>query len=486
MRLYWMLGLLCVGCATVPRAPEASADGKPPQETVYLVPLEEALMATRLIFEERRFGVFERETKGKLELFTSAYQPGNTPQGAQSWERYYVTGERVGPRQSVVRVFRLQYDEMTQTGASTPPKSMDMPTTGGSGPVVYRPRGKTDFEVGPFEGAPGLEGFAFVRGLRDLEVESRLIARLEMVPALEVVGSMAPAPARSIVVDEDASAAEQQSPPAACAEALAGAEPLLAPKHTLLLADPLGTRELPAAALQLLCDASAKGTPVALGLSIPAAEQFLLDEYLASQGRSQDLQTLLMHSNFWRRDFQDGRSSRSVLWLIEQARRLRASGRAVSLVAIDSNGASGNAREEEMARNVLAFRAKHADAWLLVLAGDVHVRPGSVDWDDDFQPLGARLTRALPSAVRALDVGFQRGSQYACRYNTWEKVECDVFARSPTEESRQEPGVANGVRLFPEPSDSGFHGRLYVGALTASPPAMQRGGKAGEAPSAQR
>jgi hypothetical protein len=174
-----------------------------------------------------------------------------------------------------------------------------------------------------------------------------------------------------------------------------------------------------------------------------------------------------------------------MLWLIEQARRLRASGRAVSLVAIDSNGASGNAREAEMAKNVLAFREKHPDAWMLVLAGDVHVRPGSVKWDDDFEPLGARLSKALPS-VRALDVGFARGSQYACRYNVFEKVECEVFARSPTDESRQEPGVTNGVRLFSEPSDSGFHGRLYVGALTASPPAMQRGAQAGEAPTARR
>jgi len=472
MRLYWMLGLLSVGCATVPRAPEPSADGKPAQETVYLVPVEEALQATRLIFEEQRFGVFEREDG--LELYTSAYEPGDYPPGARSWERYYVKGERLGPRQSVVRVFRLRYDQLTQTGASQVPKEMGTWEAEQYAKSNFTRRAKTDFQVEPFEGAPSQEGFEFVKGYRDLEVERRLLTRLEMVPALEVVGGAAPAPVRSILVDEEAAAAEQTSPPAACGEALAGAEPLLAPKQTLLLADPLGTRELPAAALQLLCDASARGTPVALGLSIPASEQFLLDTYLASEGRSQDLQSMLMLSNFWRRDYQDGRSSRAVLWLIEQARRLRASGREVSLVAIDSNGASGNAREAEMEKNVLAFRQKHPDAWLLVLAGDVHVRPGRVDWDGDFEPLGARLSRALPS-LRALDVGFARGSQYACRYNIWEKVECNVFARSPTDEASQEPGVTNGVRLFPEPDDSGFHGRLYVGALTASPPAMQRG-----------
>jgi hypothetical protein len=292
------------------------------------------------------------------------------------------------------------------------------------------------------------------------------------VPALEVVGGAAPAPVRSILVDEDAAAAEQKSPPAACAEALAGSEPLLAPKLTLLLADPLGTRELPTAATQLLCDASAKGTPVAVGLSIPSSEQFLLEQYLASEGRSQDLQSMLMLSNFWRREYQDGRSSRAMLWLIEQARRLRASGRAVSLVAIDSTGASGNAREEEMASNVLAFREKNADAWMLVLAGGVHVRTQGVAWDSDFEPLGARLVRARPG-VKALDVGFERGTQFACRYNVWEKVECNVFALSPAEEARQAPGTAPGVQLFAEPSQDGFHGRLHVGALTASPPALK-------------
>jgi hypothetical protein len=212
--------------------------------------------------------------------------------------------------------------------------------------------------------------------------------------------------------------------------------------------------------------------PVALGLSLPASEQALLDEYLASPGRPSDLEALLRRGAFWRRTYQDGRGSRAIVWLIEQARRLRASGREVSLVAFDSNGASGNAREEEMARHVLAFRQRHPDVWMVVLAGGVHMRTARVGWDGDFEPLGARLSRVLPS-VRALDVGFVRGSQFSCRYNVWEKVECNVFAISPTQEALQGPDAAQGVRLFAEPSPEGFHGRLYVGALSASPPALQ-------------
>jgi hypothetical protein len=47
-------------------------------------------------------------------------------------------------------------------------------------------------------------------------------------------------------------------------------------------------------------------------------------------------------------------------------------------------------------------------------------------------------------------VGFSRGTQFACRYNVWDEVECNVFAISPTLEVRQASDVKPGVRLFPQ------------------------------------
>lgn len=488
MRVYWLVGLLGVGCATARQDMANPLGGEMPKtETVYRVPLDEAMMVARRIFEERRYDVFERE-KG-TELFTSAHEPAIHPPGAATWERYYVKGERLGPRETLVRVFRLRYEELsgagTKSGAAN--EEADMVAKAGprptSGPSMDRdgvtpnPQGTryihSDFTQGPFAGAPQLEGFQVAQGFRDMEVEGVLLTRLERVPALEIVGGAAPAKDRSTVTEvvEEASAPSIEQP-AACGEALRGAAPLLTKGGTLLVADPLGTRELPTAALQLLCDASAKGLPVALGLSLPAAEQPLLDEYLASAGQSADQEKLLTRGSFWRRTYQDGRGSRAVTWLIEQARRLRASGRAVSLVALDSDGASGNAREEEMAKHALAFRQKNPDAFLVALSGGVHVRTGGVGWDGSFEPFGARLSKALPG-VRSLDVGFTRGTQFACRYNVWEKVECNVFAISPTAETLQPPEVANGVQLFAQPSPEGFHGRLYVGALSASLPALK-------------
>ncbi|RKG79022.1 hypothetical protein [Corallococcus terminator] len=470
MRWHWMLGLsLCVGgCASLTR--DLHADGMeqgelPTEETVYLVPLDEALLTMRRVFEEQRYDVFERE--GQNELYTSAHEPGMNRPGNRTFERYFVKGAKVGPRQSVIRVFRLRYREQ-DTNIEQKPKWLNERVQ-----EEEKYLARKTFDRTSFDGVPAMEGFTLVRGIRDLPLERRLLSKLEMVPSLELVGGKTSAPVRSVKVagwDEDAS-----QPAPRCGEPLEGVEPLLVAGQTVLVADPLGTRELPEAATRMLCDAAGKKLPVALALSMPSEDQSTLDEYVTSEGTNADLERLLVVSSFWRRVHQDGRSSSAVLHLIEQARRLRSQGNVVTVLAFDSNAASGNAREEEMAKNLIAYRQENPGVWMLALAGDVHVRTKPVSWNKDYDPLGSRLTRALPSSpVKALEVGFTRGSQFSCRFNVWEQVECNVYALSPSVEVRQEPGTPRGVALFAAPSDKGFHGRLYVGALNASPPVIQR------------
>ncbi|MBN9685317.1 MULTISPECIES: hypothetical protein [unclassified Corallococcus] len=471
MRLHWLLGLsLCVGgCASLTKdlhddTPED--EEVPTEETVYLVPLDEALFTMRRVFEEQRYDVFERADHN--ELYTSAHEPGVNLPGNRTYERYFVKGASLGPRQSVIRVFRLRYREQ-DTNIEVKPKWLNERI---QDEEKYLSR-KT-FERFTFEGVPDMEGFKMVRGTRDLPLERKLLAKLEMVPSLELVGGRTTAPVRAVQVegwDDDTA----QPPPVKCGEPLQGVEPLLTAGNTVLVGDPLGTRELPEIATRMLCDAVEKKLPVALALSMPSEDQGALDDYLASAGHGPDLERLLVVSSFWRRVYQDGRSSGALLRLIEQARRLRAQGHAVTVLAFDSNNASGNAREAEMAKNLIAYRQANPDTWLLALAGDVHVRTKPVSWNKDFEPLGWRLTKALPeSPVKALEVGFTRGSQFSCRFNVWEQVDCNVFALSPTAELRQEPGTPRKVALFDRPSDTGFHGRLWVGALNASPPVIQR------------
>jgi hypothetical protein len=493
MRLFGLLvAVLGLGCASLRdggRTTSVTGDDEsgelPTEEVIHLVPVEDGMRTVRQLLEAQRYDVLEKE--GGLEMFTSAHEPGKSAYGSRILERYYVKGQRMGPRHSLIRVFRLIYNEADKavevsfTGAHK--RNVQVFVSEGEHPFDAQQVFKTAPDAqgtrlhalgDPFPQAPGSEEFRFARGYRDLNIERELLKRLEMAPALELVGGSASIPVRSFVVEEGGDTATPEALEPECGQALAGVEPLLEPKGTLLLADPLGTRELPMAAMRMVCDAVARGLPVTLALSLPASEQPLLEKYLATEGLSQDVQQLLAESSFWRRVYQDGRSSRAMLWLVEQVRRLRASGKDVSLVAFDSDKESGNAREARMAANLLKYREAHPDSWLLVLAGGTHVRTARVGWDSSFEPLGARLSRELPG-VRALAVGFSRGSQFSCRYNVWGDVECNVFGINPTREARHAPGQSAGVQLFAEPLKEGFHGRLYLGALSASPPALQPG-----------
>ncbi|MCP3103725.1 hypothetical protein LZ198_33065 [Myxococcus sp. K15C18031901] len=475
--------------------PETGEYETPKEELVYRVPVEDAMMTARRVLEEQRYDVLEKE--GGLEMFSSAHEPGKNDPGLRTFERYYVKGERMGPRQSLVRVYRLRYNELETNVEETPgimgsdnSREMRVFNANDRHPFDARMEAFTSAPgsngarqvamLNPFPNAPGMERFRYVHGIRDMGIETTLLQRLEMVPALEVVSGNAPIPMRSVLMD-DAGESVTSLPPA-CDTGAEGASPplleggassLLGPGQVLLVADPLGTREVPTAALRMLCEATTRGLPVTLALSVPSTEQPFLEAYLSSAGLSSDAQALLSGSGFWRRTYQDGRSSRATLWLVEQVRRLRAHGKDVAVVAIDTSKAQGDAREAEMARSLLAFRATRPTAWTLVLTGSVHARTAKAAWDSDFEPLGARLAKALPSSVRALDVGFRRGTQFACRFNVWEEIECDVFGISPTREAWQADAVAPGIQLSAEARPDGFHGRLYLGALSASAPMLQ-------------
>ncbi len=99
MRLFAMwVGLLSVGCAALTRplgavpGPETGEYGLPEKETVYLVPIEEAMRMTRRILDEQSYDVLEKE--GGLEMFTSAHEPGKNPYGSRILERYYSAAPR--------------------------------------------------------------------------------------------------------------------------------------------------------------------------------------------------------------------------------------------------------------------------------------------------------------------------------------------------------------------------------------------------------
>ncbi|RKH62838.1 hypothetical protein D7X55_11095 [Corallococcus sp. AB049A] len=473
MRWHWTLGLLCMtGCASVSRGLDGDpldTEPIPKVERIYLVPLDEAMLVARRLLEEQRLDIFENNTTH--ELYSQSWEIGVNMRGNRTFERYLVRPEEVGPRQSIVRIYRLQYREADDAVEEQVPEPGSQRAND-----HYSNHFREVFAHEKFEAVPQMEGFKLRRGFRDLPQERKLLMRLEMVPSLELVGGKASIPVRDVKVTGWTPETPDVAP--RCGDPVEGVDALITPGGTVLVADPMGTRELPDAAARMLCDATTKKLPVALALSVPSVHQGALDEYLNSAGEDADLERLLVLSDFFRRVDQDGRSSAGVIHLLEAARRLRAQGHAVSVVAFDSKEAAGNAREAEMAANLTAFRKEHPDAWMLVLAGDVHVRTGGVNWDSKFEPMGHRLAAALPgSQVRALDVGFARGAHYACRFNVWQQVDCDVHGINPAAEARQEPNTPRKVALFDEPGKTGFHGRLYLGTLSPSLPVLQRNTK---------
>ncbi|WP_342378696.1 hypothetical protein NVS55_04800 [Myxococcus stipitatus] len=457
-RIGMVLGLLgCMGCSFFTRGistqynPETGQYETPSHEVVYLAPVEDAMMSARRILEAQSFDVLEKEDGT---VMFSSFIPDVIPP-----ERYYIKGERLGPRQSLVRVFRVRYNQLSPSGPDA---------TSRAGQQPWPKNLATDFK-----NIPGLEGYQPAFGYRDMDIEQKLLALMEMAPALEPVSGNPPIHVRSVVIEDPGEAAEATARAAPeCGAPVEGAASLFSAGGVVLMADPLGTQEVPSALVRMSCEATAQGLPVTLALSLPGSEQPLLERYLESDGGVAAVQELLTGSAFWRRTYQDGRSSGAMLWLVEQTRRLRASGKDVALVAIDTDKAQGNEREAELAENLLKAQAARPHAWTVALTGSIHARTLETNWNGKLEPMGARVARALP-ATRMLDVGFQRGSQFACRYNIWGEVECDVFGISPSLEARQSSKQTAGLELYSAQKPDGFHGRLYLGALNASPPALQ-------------
>jgi hypothetical protein len=317
------------------------------------------------------------------------------------------------------------------------------------------------------------------RGVRDRDVEKELVERLEQFASLEFTGGAydvprAPAAPGDPLVTQQWEQEDGGTPfagPGPCGQPIVGLGPLSSPGATVLVGEQLGTREVPAAVGNMACELAQVGRSVLLGLSLPREEQAGIDAYVKSQGSNEDVAQLLA-GPFWRQVPRDGRSSRALVVLLERVRRWRAAGLDIRPFAYDASDTKGNAREEAMARELMAQRKAHPQATLLVLGGNYHVRSqDGAPWSRSFMPVGYRLTQEGVSHV-SLDAAFARGKRWACSVNSYHEPECRVYATSPSAESYSRPGLAPSVQLFRKPSEAGFHGLLHVGVITPSIPAL--------------
>lgn len=231
----------------------------------------------------------------------------------------------------------------------------------------------------------------------------------------------------------------------------------------ILLGELHGLDAVPAFAIDLACRLAAAGKPVLLALEIPRQEQDRIDAFLASKGGTTN-EAALLDGAFWRREAQDGRSSRARLALLDVARTLRAEGVPLRVVAVDDAAVPGLARDEVMASALLAARKPGETVVLLV--GDLHARtkPGA-PWNANMVWAGVHLRAKEPKLV-ALDNRYLAGEAWVCVGNA--PSDCGIR----TVKGR---GVGSDFRIerFAVTDSTGFDGTFDVGTATPSMPARE-------------
>lgn len=262
-----------------------------------------------------------------------------------------------------------------------------------------------------------------------------------------------------------------------CGPGVEGMEQVLLPGAVVLLGEVHGTREIPALAGTLACHAASMGAPVVVALELPREEQPAVDAYLESDG-GQEARLALMQGTFWRRPYQDGRGSEAVVALVERLRVWRQrDGLEVSVLAYDAPG-QGNVRAEALARRLRWGRMRVPDGTLLVLVGNVQARVvKGAEWDPELSPLGWQLAKeGLP--VKSLDARFGEGTAWTCRLAPDGGIPCGEGPAipppgTPPERDLEYEGEKPFVRMLDARGREGYHGVFYVGAVTASPPAVE-------------
>ena len=468
-RWVWtLLPLLWLGCATGVKGLEV-----PQEEALYDAPLEELWPSVRQFFTDHRMPF--REDKGSYVLQTEWREEFGGSRVAGFWHRYLVLGKRETPTRGklwIIRVTRSANRTLAPSGEELEWGSSRTLFAGadeGAAPGERAVGNMSIEDMADFQDAARgdnavLSGSA--QGARDLVMEWRVFRAV--APGLARREPSSPEAPRVARVPEARTA------PAAlveCGQPIIGLPAQARPGGVLLLGELHGTREVPRFVAQGACQTASLGQPVTVGLELPVENQERVTRFLRSAGGEEDW-LKLMEAPFWRNPYPDGRGSEAMANLLDQLRQLRAQGLDVDAFVFDHPGAQGQAKEDLLADTVLAWVRRTPGRFFVVVSGNIHPRttPG-LPWDRDYQPMGLKLSRQWPGVV-ALDVAYNTGSAWICSVTgeTKQGLECGV---------RPARGKDNGdrffVHLFDRPNPEGYHGVFYVGAVTASLPAVHRG-----------
>ncbi len=253
-------------------------------------------------------------------------------------------------------------------------------------------------------------------------------------------------------------------PPTAAVEELAGLEPHLRPGTVLVLGELHGTVEAPAFVSRAVKLARVKGLPVTVGLEIPREEQPRVRNFLASAGEPRDRAALLA-GPFWQSSYQDGRRSEAMAGLLDDLRHYAGAGDHVRVVCFDRQTASVAEREQAMAEALASAIAVAPQDFTIALVGNVHARLARGGVPGNSEPMALRLARLLPETrLLTLELAYSGGTAWVCSSDGG----CGIGRFG----GHDRDGPAH-VTVHETLGRNGFHGVVYAGEITASPPAVE-------------
>ena len=214
-----------------------------------------------------------------------------------------------------------------------------------------------------------------------------------------------------------------------------------------------GTEEAPFYMFQMICQALGKGMAVTVGLELPYEEQDGIVAFLQSAGRTAD-QEKLLSLPFWKRSYQDGRTSRAMYQLIENMRSKSYYKDRLRVILIDDP--STYERDVFMAKNVLSAVKTRPENVFFILTGNQHniILEGT-------DHMGAIVAKEIGiENICSLQQRYTQGKAWICN-GSGGCGESTVSGNGRNEV---------GIEIDYEPFE--YHGFFDMGEVTASHPAI--------------
>lgn len=237
---------------------------------------------------------------------------------------------------------------------------------------------------------------------------------------------------------------------------LAGIERLTAATSRFIVFGEIhGTTEIPALFGDVACHIS-RDRPIVIALEWPSDQSKAFETYIESAGLSSD-RLLLTATSDWRR-IVDGRSSTAMMDMLESFRRLRTSGRVISIGTFQPRSPAALEQsyyELLMASELTRIAGKYPDRMVLALVGRLHAGKKPLADRDDRWP----AIMHLPARdVLSLTFDDNGGAAWNCQ-----SAGCKSYERAAKKITPRR------ISLI-ESSFSGFDGTFSVGSLTTSSP----------------